>query len=60
MVVGLKVYKIKNQEVYDALRNLLSGIAFFRKDDNGFYIKATKNSIIKQFLDSNLIEEIKI
>ena len=60
MVVGLKVYKIKNQEVYDSLRNLLSGIAFFRKDDNGYYIKATKNQIIKQFLDSDLIEKIKV
>jgi hypothetical protein len=60
MVVGLKVYKIKNQEIYESLRNLLSGIAFFRKDDNGFYIKSTKNNIIKEFMSYELIEEVKI
>jgi len=57
MVVGLKVYKVKNLETYQALQNNLKGLAFFRKDDTGFYIKTPTNNIVELFLKNNLIEE---
>ncbi len=58
MVVGLKVYKIQNQQVYENLRGVLSGLAFFRKDENDFFIKSPFNDVIKQFLELKLIEEV--
>jgi hypothetical protein len=58
MVVGLKTYKTDNQEIYETLRKMLSGIAFFRKDEKFFYIKSPNNQVVSQFLEINLIEEV--
>jgi hypothetical protein len=59
MVVGLKVYKVKDSETYEALRNTLKGLAFFRKDNTGFYIKTPMNNVVELFLKNELIEEFK-
>ena len=59
MVVGLKVYRVKNSEIYESLRNNLRGLAFFRKDDTGFYIKTPINNVVELFLKNDLIEEIR-
>ena len=56
MVVGLKVYKIKDKETYEQLRMMFSGIAFFRNTDTEFFIKTTKNPTIEEFLKLGLIE----
>jgi uncharacterized membrane protein len=58
MVVGLKTYKVKNKEVYENLRKMFSGIAFFRSEKNEFFIKTTKNPTIDEFLKLGLMEEI--
>lgn len=58
MVVGLKVYKVKNKEVYENLRKMFLGIAFFRSEKNEFFIKTTKNPTIDEFLKLGLITEI--
>jgi len=54
-MVGLKTYQIKDKEVYETLRNMLSGYAFFRKDDDKFYMKCPINNVVNQFLELNLI-----
>jgi hypothetical protein len=56
--VGLKVYKIKNKELYENLKKMFSGIAFFRSEKNEFFIKTTKNPTIDEFLKLGLMEEI--
>ena len=58
MVVGLKTYKVKNKDVYEQLRMMFSGIAFFRHTDTEFFIKMTKNPTIKEYLKLGLIELI--
>jgi hypothetical protein len=58
MVVGLKVYKVKNSETYENLRSIFSGYAFFRKNENEFFIKIPKNPTIEEYLKLGLIEEV--
>jgi len=58
MVVGLKVYKVKTLETYENLRNMFSGYAFFRKNENQFFIKIPKNPTIEEYLKLGLIEEV--
>jgi hypothetical protein len=58
MVVGLKVYEIKTKEVYENMRKMFSGIAFFRSDDNKFFMKITKNPTVNEFIELGLIEEV--
>jgi hypothetical protein len=56
MVVGLKVYKIKDKETYEQLRIMFSGLAFFRHTNTEFFIKITKNPTIEKFLKLGSIE----
>lgn len=54
-MVGLKTYKVKDKETYDELRNLLNGIAFFRKTDDEFFIKSPNNKVIEYMVGENKI-----
>jgi uncharacterized membrane protein len=56
MVVGLKVYILKDKETYEQLRMMVSGISFFRHTNTEFFIKTTKNPTIEEFLKLGLIE----
>ena len=58
MVVGLKVYEIKTKELYENMRKMFYGIAFFRSDDNKFFMKITKNPTVNEFIELGLIEEV--
>lgn len=53
----MKVYITDNKETYEKLRKMLSGIAFFRNDDNRYFVKVTKNPVIESFLTLGLISE---
>jgi len=53
----MKVYITDNKETYEKLRQMLSGIAFFRNDDNQYFVKVTKNPVIESFLTLGLISE---
>jgi hypothetical protein len=55
MVVGLITYVTENQEIYNILHKNLSGIAFFRKEGNKYYIKSPKNKIVVDFLEKKII-----
>ena len=54
-MVGLIVYKIKDKETYVELRSLLNGIAFFRKTEDEFFIKSTKNKVIDYMISEDRI-----
>jgi hypothetical protein len=58
MVVGLKVYKVKDKETYIHLNTVLSGWCFFRNDGENYYIKAPKNNSIDQLLEMGMIREV--
>jgi hypothetical protein len=58
MVVGLKVYKVKDKETYNHLNTVLSGWCFFRNDGENYYIKAPKNNSIDQLLEMGMIKEL--
>ena len=58
MVVGLKVYKIKDQSTYDLLKSSLMGIAFFKKDEKGFFVKSPSLNIIKEMVRLGSIVEL--
>jgi hypothetical protein len=57
MVVGLKVYKVKDKENYEKLRTQLSGLCFFRNEGDEFYIKAPLNDFIKNLIHIGIIVE---
>ena len=60
-MVGLKnlqVYKIKDKETYNHLQTILNGWCFFRNDGENFYIKAPEKKVIKDLIESGLIEEL--
>ncbi len=57
-MVGLKTYKVKDKESYEKLRQLLSGISFFRHTETEFFIKTPFNEIIKMFIDEKLLDEV--
>lgn len=58
MVVGLKVYKVKDKDTYNHLHTVLSGWCFFRHKDENYFIKAPLNNTIKGLLDMGMITEI--
>jgi hypothetical protein len=58
MVGRLKVYKIKDQTTYDLLKSSLTGIAFFRKDEKGFFVKSPSLNIIKEMIRLGSIVEL--
>jgi len=53
----MKVYITENKEVYEKIRQILSGIAFFRHTDTEYFIKVRKNPVIENFLELGLISE---
>ena len=54
-MVGLEIYYTEDIEIYNFLHKNLSGIAFFRKSNDKFYIKSPNNKLIKELLSKNLI-----
>lgn len=58
MVVGLKVYKVKDKDTYNHLHTVLSGWCFFRHEDENYFIKAPLNNTIKGLLEMGMITEI--
>jgi hypothetical protein len=57
MVVGLKVYKVKDKETYNHLHTVLTGWCFFRNEGDNYYIKAPPNKTIKNLIEMGLIIE---
>lgn len=57
-MVGLIVYKVKDKETYQNISKTLSGWCFFREDKGEFFIKAPQNKVIKNLIESGLIEEL--
>ena len=51
----MKVYMTNNKEVYDNLRSMLSGMAFFRHTNTEYFIKTPKNPAIEKFLELGLL-----
>ena len=58
MVVGLKVYKVKDKETYNHLSTVLSGWCFFRHEGEKYYIKAPLNKTIESLIDMGMINEV--
>jgi hypothetical protein len=57
MVVGLKVYKVKDKDTYNHLHTVLSGWCFFRNENQNYYIKAPVNKTILNLIEMGLIQE---
>lgn len=57
MVVGLKIYKVKDKETYNHLHTVISGWCFFKHDGDEFFIKAPLNNTIKGLLEMGMIAE---
>lgn len=58
MVVGLKVYKVKDKGTYNHLNTILSGWCFFRHEGEEYYIKAPLNKTIESLIEMGMITEI--
>jgi hypothetical protein len=58
MVVGLKVYKVKDKDTYNHLHTVLSGWCFFRHENENYFLKAPLNNTIKGLLEMGMITEI--
>jgi hypothetical protein len=58
MVVGLKVYKVKDKETYQQLNGILSGWCFFRNENESYYVKAPLNKTIEGLIEMGLIAEL--
>jgi hypothetical protein len=58
MVVGLKVYKVKDKNTYNHLHTVLSGWCFFRHENENYFLKAPLNNTIKGLLEMGMITEI--
>jgi len=57
MVVGLKVYKVKDKETYNHLNTVLTGWCFFRNEGENYFIKAPLNKTIESLIEMGLIIE---
>ena len=57
MVVGLKVYLVKDKENYEKLRSALGGLCFFRNENEKYFIKAPLNDTIKNLIEFGIITE---
>lgn len=53
----MKVYVTNNKEIYEKLRQMLSGTAFFRHTDNEYFVKVPINPVIENFLELGLLSE---
>ena len=51
-MVGLNVYRTNYKSLYEALQKLLVGVAFFRKDEEFFYIKTRKSKLVDGLVES--------
>ena len=58
MVVGLKVYKVKDKETYNHLNTVLSGWCFFRNEGENYFIKAPLNKTIESLIEMGMISEV--
>jgi hypothetical protein len=58
MVVGLKVFRVKDKETYNHLNTVLSGWCFFRHDGDNYFIKAPVNKTIESLIEMGLIDEL--
>ena len=58
MVVGLKVFKVKDKETYNHLNTVLSGWCFFRHDGEEYYIKAPLNKTIESLIEMGMVKEV--
>jgi hypothetical protein len=58
MVVGLKVYKVKDKETYQQLNGILSGWCFFRNEGESYYVKAPLNKTIENLIELGMIREV--
>lgn len=58
MVVGLKVFKVKDKETYNHLNTVLSGWCFFRNEGDDYYVKAPLNKTIESLIEMGLITEV--
>jgi hypothetical protein len=58
MVVGLKVYKVKDKETYNHLNTVLSGWCFFRNEGESYYVKAPLNKTIENLIEMGMIKEL--
>jgi hypothetical protein len=58
MVVGLKVFRVKDKETYSHLNTVLSGWCFFRHDGDNYFIKAPVNKTIESLIEMGLIDEL--
>jgi hypothetical protein len=59
-MVGLNelvVFVFKDRETFVTLKNKLSGWCFFRNENDVYYMKAPKNKVIRQLIESELIVE---
>jgi hypothetical protein len=57
-VVGLKVFKIKDKEIYNRLHIDLSGSCFFRNEGENYFIKTPLNETIKNLIEMGFITEL--
>jgi hypothetical protein len=57
MVVGLKVYKVKDKETYNHLNTVLTGWCFFKNEGENYFIKAPLNKTIESLIEMGLIIE---
>lgn len=58
MVVGLKLFKVKDKDTYNHLQTVLNGWCFFRNEGENFFIKAPINKTIESLIEMGLIEEL--
>ena len=58
-MVGLKVFKIKDKEIYNRLHIDLSGSCFFRNEGENYFIKAPLNETIKTLINLELISDLE-
>ena len=58
MVVGLKVFKVKDKETYNHLNTVLTGWCFFRNEGEDYYLKAPLNKTIESLIEMGMISEV--
>ena len=58
MVVGLKVFKVKDKETYNHLSTVLTGWCFFRNEGEDYYLKAPLNKTIESLIGMGMISEV--
>jgi hypothetical protein len=58
MVVGLKVFKVKDKETYNHLNTVLTGWCFFRNEGEDYYLKAPLNKTIESLIGMGMISEV--